>query len=56
MAVNLEFENKLWEEEDSEPFDEKMTRLTAELAEMFAKSHKLEEVIKKRLGAIGYEF
>lgn len=43
-------------EEDSEPFDEKMTRLTAELAEMFVKSHKLEEEIKERLGAIGYEF
>ena len=43
-------------EDDGEPFDEKMTRLTAELAEMFAKSHKLEEEIKKRLGAIGYEF
>ena len=43
-------------EEDSEPFDEKMTRLTAELAEMLAKSHKLEEEIKERLGAIGYEF
>ena len=33
-------------EEDSEPFDEKMSRLTVELAEMFAKSHKLEEEIK----------
>ncbi len=43
-------------EEDSEPFDEKMTRLTGELAEMLAKSHKLEEEIKERLGAIGYEF
>jgi type I restriction enzyme M protein len=43
-------------EEDSEPFDEKMTKLTAELAEMFVKSHKLEEEIKERLGAIGYEF
>lgn len=43
-------------EEDVEPFEEKMTRLTAELAEMFAKSHKLEEEIKRRLGAIGYEF
>lgn len=42
-------------EDDGEPFDEKMTRLTGELAEMFAKSHKLEEEIKKRLGAIGYE-
>jgi len=43
-------------EEDDEPFDDKMTRLTGELAEMFAKSHKLEDEIKKRLGAIGYEF
>ncbi|SDF33928.1 type I restriction-modification system subunit M [Sporomusa acidovorans] len=43
-------------EDDDEPFDEKMTRLTADLAEMFAKSHKLEDEIKKRLGAIGYEF
>lgn len=37
-------------EDDGEPFDEKMTRLTEELAEMFAKSHSLEEEIKKRLG------
>ena len=43
-------------EEDGEPFDEKMNRLTDELAEMFAKSHTLEEKIKERLGAIGYEF
>jgi len=42
-------------EDDGEPFDEKMARLTAELAEMFAKSHELEEEIKQRLGAIGYE-
>lgn len=43
-------------EDDGEPFDEKMSRLTAELAEMFAKSHTLEEEIKRKLGAIGYEF
>lgn len=43
-------------EDDGEPFDEKMTRLTGELAEMFDQSHQLEEEIKKRLGAIGYEF
>ena len=42
-------------EDDGEPFEEKMTRLTGELAEMFAESHKLEEEIKQRLGAIGYE-
>lgn len=43
-------------EDDGEPFDEKMSRLTGELAEMFAKSHNLEDEIKQRLGAIGYEF
>lgn len=43
-------------EEDSELFDEKMTRLATELAEMFAKAHKLEEEIKERLGEIGYGF
>lgn len=42
-------------EEDDEPFDEKMTRLTTELSEMFEKSHELEEEIRKKLGAIGYE-
>ena len=43
------------QEEDSEPFEEKMTRLTSELSDMFAKSHELEEEIRKKLGAIGYE-
>lgn len=43
-------------EEDSEPFDDKITRLTGNLVDMFAKSHELEDEIKKRLGAIGYEF
>ena len=42
-------------EEDDEPFDEKMTRLTSELSQMFSKSHELEEEIRKKLGAIGYE-
>lgn len=42
-------------EDDGEPFDEKMARLTAELSEMFRKSHELEEEIRKKLGAIGYE-
>ena len=42
-------------EDDGEPFEEKMTRLTSELSEMFAKSHELEEEIRKKLGAIGYE-
>ena len=42
-------------EDDSEPFEEKMLRLTSELSDMFAKSHELEEEIRKKLGAIGYE-
>lgn len=32
-----------------------MARLTGELSEMFAKSHELEEEIRRKLGAIGYE-
>lgn len=43
------------QEEDLEPFDDKMKRLTSELSVMFKKSHELEEEIKKNLGAIGYE-
>lgn len=43
------------QEADDEPFDEKMTRLTGELTAMFAKSHELEEEIRKNMGAIGYE-
>ncbi|GGJ01836.1 class I SAM-dependent DNA methyltransferase [Paenibacillus hunanensis] len=43
-------------EEDNEPFEDKMVRLTAELAEQFAKSGQLEEEIRKRLGGIGFEF
>jgi len=43
-------------EDDGEPFDEKMSRLTGELAEMFARSHHLEDEIRQRLGAIEYEF
>ncbi len=30
-------------EDDGEPFEEKMERLTGELAELFAKSEKLEK-------------
>lgn len=43
------------QEDDGEPFEEKMTRLTGELSELFAKSHELEKEIRKRLGAIGYD-
>lgn len=43
------------QEDDGEPFEEKMTRLTGELSEMFKRSHELEDEIRKRLGAIGYD-
>lgn len=43
------------QEDDGEPFEEKMARLTAELSGLFAKSHELETEIKEKLGAIGFE-
>ncbi len=43
------------QEDDGEPFAEKMARLTGELSQMFDESHRLEEEIRKVLGAIGYE-
>ena len=43
------------QEEDGEPFEEKMARLTSELSDLFAKSHELEDEIRRKLGAIGYE-
>ena len=42
-------------EDDGIPFDEKMENMTAELAELFAKSRSLEEEIRKNLGGIGYD-
>ncbi len=42
-------------EEDDEAFEEKMKRLTSELAEQFKESAKLETEIKKNLKGIGYE-
>lgn len=42
------------EEEDSVPFEEKMERLTGDLAEQFVKSKKLEDQIRKALEGIGY--
>lgn len=41
-------------EDDGEPFEEKMERLTTELSDLFEESHKLEDLIKKNLGEIGY--
>ena len=42
------------QQEDGEPFEEKMARLTSELSELFDQSHKLEAEIRQKLGAIGY--
>lgn len=41
-------------EEDDEPFDDKMKRLTGELSELFEESDRLQEQIKKNMEAIGY--
>ena len=42
-------------EDDGEPFEEKMERLTNTLANQFKKSRGLEEEIIKQLGGIGYK-
>lgn len=41
-------------EDDGEPFQEKMERLTTELSDLFAQSHDLEDEIKKQLASIGF--
>ncbi len=41
-------------EADEEPFEEKMTRLVAELNKQFAESATLEQTIKKNLKGLGY--
>ena len=43
------------QEDDGEPFADKMNRLTSELSGLFAESHRLEDEIKKQLGSIGFE-
>ena len=43
------------QDDDGEPFEEKMARLTSDLAEMFQRSRELEEEIRKRMGAFGYD-
>jgi type I restriction enzyme M protein len=42
-------------EDDGEPFEEKMTRLVAELHAQFAESAKLEEAIKANLKGLGFQ-
>ena len=44
------------EEDDGEPFEEKMARLTGELAKCFEESDRLQQQIRKNLEAIGYGF
>lgn len=44
------------QEEDGEPFADKIARLTEQLREQFAESKRLEEEIKRNLGGLGYEF
>jgi len=43
------------QEDDGEPFEEKMQRLTSELSGLFADSIELQNEIREKLGAIGYE-
>ncbi len=43
------------QEDDGEPFAEKMERLTLQLSEQFARSRELEKRIKENLKGIGYE-
>ena len=42
-------------EEDGEPFEEKMIRLTGELSELFAENRRAEEEIRRQLASIGFE-
>ncbi len=43
------------EEDDGEPFAEKMARLTGQLKEQFAESDRLEKEIKVNLAGLGYD-
>jgi len=43
-------------EDDGEPFEEKMTRLTARLKEQFSESATIEKAIRENLKKVGYGF
>ncbi len=43
------------QEDDGEPFEEKMERLTSELSELFDRSIELQDIIRQNLSAIGFE-
>jgi type I restriction enzyme M protein len=42
------------QDDDAEPFDEKMRRLTAQLREQMAEARRLEEAIGRNLRELGY--
>ena len=42
------------QEDDGEPFEDKMKRLTSELSKLLEQSHRLEDEIRKQLGSIGF--
>lgn len=42
------------QEDDGEPFEEKMARLTSEISKCFEESNRLQEEIKKNLEVLGY--
>ncbi|MBN2879398.1 MAG: SAM-dependent DNA methyltransferase [Clostridia bacterium] len=43
------------EEEDDEPFEEKMDRLTSELSQLFKEGDRLQDEVREQLKGIGYE-
>ena len=44
------------QDDDGEPFEERMQKLTTELAYLYRRSHELEVEVKKNLEEIGYGF
>jgi type I restriction enzyme M protein len=42
-------------DDDREPFEEKMARLTKELSEQLAEGHRLEQEMVQNLRVLGYE-
>ena len=44
------------EEEDAEPYEEKMKRLAGQLRDLFDESHRLENEIRDNMKALGFDF
>lgn len=42
------------QEDDGEPFEDKMRRLTGELSVLFEQSHQLEKELRRQLEIVGY--